>query len=120
MTPTHFPSQKKSKELYVYTRRKYHEIFLAMTEIGLDTLVLEVPRGALSHANEFLTRKCFGGRVGSSSSQPGCFENLGDRSIWVLNHIMEFSEKMGLDEASGRRWGEDNALWGRTLKLYNM
>jgi len=42
VTSTHFPSQKKSKELTVYTRRKNRKKNFAMAEIGLDTTVSKV------------------------------------------------------------------------------
>ena len=96
VTSTHFPSQKKSKELTVYTRRKNREIFFAVSEIGLDTAVSEVQSRALSFASDSLAKQCFGCRCGPSTSRLECFDNLGDGSIWVLNYIMEFCEKMGL------------------------
>jgi len=106
VTSTHFPSQKKSKELTVYTRRKNREIFFAVSEIGLDTAVSEVQSRALSFASDSLAKQCFGCRCGPSTSRLECFDNLGDGSIWVLNHIMEFCKKMGLKVG-----GKDNEVF---------
>jgi len=97
VTPTHSPSRKESKELPVFTRQKNGENLVVGAEIGLVTPRSEVPMGALSHANASPAKLCLGERFSSSSSRPSCFENLGDGSIWVLNHIMEFCEKMGLE-----------------------
>ena len=89
VTPTHFSSHKEPKELTVYTRRKNRENFFAVPEIGLDTAVSEVQRRALSFASVSLAKHCSSGRCGPSTSRP-------EGSIWVLNHIMEFCEKIGL------------------------
>jgi len=105
MTSTHFPSQKKSKELTVYTRRKNRKIFFAVPEIGFDTAISEIQRRALSFASDSLAKQCFGGRCGPSTCFLGCFDNLGDGSMWVQNHIMEFCDKMGLKVG-----GKDNEV----------
>jgi len=84
----------------------------AMSEIGLDIEVSQVQSGALSLASDSLVKQCFGGRVGTSSSYRGCFDNLGDGSIWVLNDIMEFCEKMGLEVR-----GKDNEVFDFLIAL---
>ena len=68
---------------------------IAAAEIVLDAPVSEVPR--VSFAKESLVKQLFGGLVGSSSPRTGSYDNLGEVSIWVLNHILEFCEKMGLE-----------------------
>ena len=47
--------------------------------------VSEVPMGFVSFANE------------SVAKQAGSFDNLGEGSKWVLNHILEFCEKMSFE-----------------------
>jgi len=47
--------------------------------------VSEAPRGHISFAKEYFAK------------QAGSFENLGEGSKWVLKHILEFCEKMGLE-----------------------
>ena len=52
--------------------------------------------GTTSFANESLAQQLFGGRVSSFSPHTDSYDNLGEGSNWVLNHILEFCEKMGL------------------------
>jgi len=47
--------------------------------------ISEVPMGLVSFAKE------------SVATQAGRFDNLGEGSKWVLNHILEFCEKMSLE-----------------------
>ena len=47
MTPTLYSSQKKSKELTVYTRRRNRRNFFAVPNFGLDTIASKDQRRAL-------------------------------------------------------------------------
>ena len=89
MTPTLFSSHRLSKELTVYTRRRNRENFIAVPNSGLDTAASEDQRRALSFPS-------LRGRFDPSTSRTGCYDNMGEGSVWVLNHILEFCEKMGL------------------------
>ena len=55
---------------------------MAEAQYGLFAPVSEALRGPISFANE------------SFAKQVGSFGNLGEGSKWVLNHILEFCEKM--------------------------
>jgi len=85
VTPIISSYQKNPKELSVYTRRKKHGKDLAEAKFGLVDPVSKAPRGPISFANESFAR------------QAGSFGNLGEGSKWVLNHILKFCEKMGLE-----------------------
>ena len=63
VTPTHFQSQKKYEEVDCLHWKKESRKICNGDEIGLVTVVSEVPRGALSHANESPEKQCFGGRL---------------------------------------------------------
>jgi len=89
MTPTLLSPQKKTKELTVYTRRRNRENFFAVPNFGLDNASTEDQRKAPALAS--LHDRC-----GPSTSRTGCYDDLGEGSVWVLNHILEFCEKMGL------------------------
>ena len=75
-------------ELSVYTRRKKRGKEVAEA-VGVEACVAasvpEVPLGLVSSANV------------SVAKQAGSFDNLGEGSKWVLNHILEFCEKMSLE-----------------------
>ena len=84
VTPTHSSYQKNPQKLFVYTRRKKRGKDMAEAEFSLAAPVSEVPREPISFANA------------SFAMQTGSFGNLGEGSFWVINHILEFCEKMGL------------------------
>jgi len=50
--------------------------------------------GPISFANESLVKQL--GQGGYWSSRAGSYDNMGEGSIWVLNHILKFCEKMAL------------------------
>ena len=68
-----------------------------VAKIQLDAPFAKVPRRPISSANESLAKKLLGGRVRSSSPSIGRYDNAGEGSIWLLNHILEFCEKIGLE-----------------------
>ena len=76
--------QMNPKELSVYFRRKKRgkEVVEAGCVVATGS---EVPMGFVSFANE------------SVAKQAGRFDNLGEGSKWVLNHILEFCETMSLE-----------------------
>jgi len=72
------------KELTLYTRRKKCGKEVAEADC-VAAPISEVPMGLVSSANE------------SVAKQARRFDNLGARFKWVLNHILEFCEKMSLE-----------------------
>jgi len=76
--------QMNPKELSVYFRRKKRgkEVAEAGCVVATGS---EVPMGFVPFANE------------SVAKQAGRFDNLGEGSKWVLNHILEFCDKMSLE-----------------------
>ena len=88
-TPTLLSPQKKSKEITVHTRRRNRDNCYAVPNSGLDNASTKDQGTALPLAS-------LRGRCGPSTSRTGCVDNLGEGSVWVLNHILEFCEKLGL------------------------
>ena len=76
--------QMNPKELSVYTRRKKDGKEVTEADC-VAAPAAEVPMGPVSFAND------------SVAKQAGRFDNLGEGSKWVLNHILEFCEKMRLE-----------------------
>lgn len=68
---------------------------IVVGEIELDSPLSEVRRGTISFAKDSLVQEHFSGQVGTCPCI-GHYENPEEGSIWVLDHILEFCEKMGL------------------------
>ena len=88
-SPIHSSYHLSPKELSVYTRRKKSGKEVAEAEgVEVDCVAdsgPEVPIGLVSSTNDFVAK------------QAESFDNLGEVSKWVLNHILEFCEKTSLE-----------------------
>ena len=88
-SPIHSSYHLSPKELSVYTRRKKSGKEVAEAEsVEADCVAdsgPEVPLGLVSSTNVFVAK------------QTESYDNLGEGSKWVLNHILEFCEKMSLE-----------------------